>query len=307
MKPIKLFGILILSICTFCCVCCDKNDRTELIDPSYKILEVSCGYDFEIPVLARNWNIEYVQEIPSGENILDKKNNPLFLDGKGKVEASNGWLALTRDKEDSFIINLKENFDKSNERKFTICINEAGNRDYITVIQKAGEEYKLVKSEYKELEEKREIYQSNKGCSTLVLNNNSSEAVWEPYEYIFMDVVYSSQFESDDYGAFNWIPKEGIVLSMPELIIDNTIRWDYVCTYKNGITTTPYIKDIPNGSKILMQPYSTTYLRGEITYCKRICNYTFTIQNTTTGSKFDINGIWTQIVPVSSNAISSDK
>lgn len=304
----RLLAMLFLSLGTIYLVSCSKNDDFKLVDPFYKTLEISCGSDFEIPVLSNNWYIESVQEMPSGSNMLDKENNPLRLEGNGNVEAANGWLAFTRDQEGMFVMNLKENFDRLNERTFVICLNEAGRRDYVTVRQRAGTEYKLVKSEYKEIAEKREIYLSNKGCSNLILTNHLSQPVWEPSDYIFKDVVHSSEFESEDYGAFDWVPEQGVELSdVPHLNIDGYIRWSHITTYKKGLTTAPYIKDIPNGNKILMQPYTTTYLKGEITYCKRICNYTFTIENAGTGTRFNVNGVWTQVVPIVSHIIGSDK
>lgn len=307
MKTIcKCGDILLLIVCFHWIVSCDKNDDIELIDSSYKTLKISCGDDFEIPVLTNIWSIEFVQDVPSGGKMLDKDGNLLTLNGNEIVEASNGWLVLVRDKENEFTIRLKENFDKSNERKFIVCINAAGHRDYVTVIQQAGE-YELIKTVFKEIEEQREIYTSNEGCTNLTLMNGTSEEVWEPYEYIFENVVESSDFESDYYGAFNWMPEERVEIGVPELIIDNVIRWNKICTYKKGIITTPYIKDIQNGNKILLQPHSIVHLSGEITYCKRVCNYTLTVKNVKTGTRFEINGIWTQIVPISQMAIASDK
>lgn len=304
----RLFKVYLLFICAICLMSCYENEDFELVDSSYKTWEVSCGYDFEVPVLANNWSIESVQEMPTGKNILDKNNNPMALVGNGKVEADNGWLALTRSKEDRFIINLKENFDKLNDRKFVICINQAGRRDYVTVNQKAGVEYKIVKSKYAEIEEQREIYVSDKECRNLTLFNNLSKPVWEPCGSVFQDVVHSSEFKCEDYGAFDWVSEHGVeLLNVPDLMIDGYIRWSNNVTYKKGVITTPYIKDIPNGNKILMQPYTTTYLNGEMTYCKRICNYVFTIENVGTGTRFDVSGIWTQIEPIESHLILSDQ
>jgi hypothetical protein len=296
-------------ICAFWFVSCDNSDDIKLIDPSYKTLELSCGYDFEVPVLTDNWNIESVRYMPSGEVILDKNDNPLTLNGNGEIEASNGWLILKRETKDKFIVNLKENFDPLHERVFVICINSNEDRDYVTITQQAGVGYKLVKSVYDEIEEKREIYTSKEGCSTLTLSNNTSEAVWKPTGYVFEDVVIFSSFESNDYGAFNWMPEGGVNIGIPDLIINNKIysTASNIYTYKEGSVETPYIKDIPNGNKILIPPYSTIYLGGEITYCKRVCNYTLTIQNIGSGTQFEINGTWTQIVPISSHTISSDK
>lgn len=288
-------------------VSCSDNDEVELVDTSYKTLEISCGSDFEIPVLVNDWFIEYVKDATSGQDISDKDGNPLALDGNGKVEASNGWLILSRENEGNFVISLKENFDKSHERKILICINSAGERDYVTITQRAGRELQIVKATFEEIENQRSIYVSDKGCTSIVLNNPSSTEIWEPTGEVYKDVVESSNFESDDYGAFAWIPQEGFEISVPDLIINDTIRGGGSLMYKEGITTIPYIKDIPNGNKILMKPYSTLYLSGEITYCKRVCNYTFTIQNMGTGTQFEVRGIWTQIIPISSHTTSSDK
>lgn len=305
MQAIINRGWLFCFICALFCSSCSKNDAVKLVDPLYKDLQLSCGSDFEIPMLTANWNIESVQYLPSGEVMPDKNGNPLALTGTGTIEAANGWLSIIRKGGDKFVLKLEENFDRSNERRFIICINEAGQRDYITVVQQAGPEYQLVKYEFNEIEEQRSIYVSDAECSPLILYNNTPEAVWKPTGFIFEKVVESSVFESDAYGAFEWMPAEGTDIHVPELIIDNIICWNNRCAYKEGNTTIPIIKDIPNGSKILVPPYETISLSGEITYCKRVCNYTLTIRNTGSGTQFKISGIWTQIVPVSRNTISA--
>ncbi len=269
--------VVVLSALTLCVsISCDSDD-VELVDTSHSSLEVSCGSDSEIPVMVDNWSIEYVKDAVSGQNMSDKDGNPLMLDGNGTVEASGGWLKLSRDGNEAFVISLKENFDRSRERKILLCINSEGQRDYVNVTQRAGTEYSLVKSEYEEMEDLRAIYTSDEDCTDIVLSNPSYEEVWMPTGGIFKDVVSTSIFESDDYGAFAWMPQEGVEVSIPDLIIDGAI-WGaagYHCTYKDGVAIVPYIEDIANGSKILMRPYSTLRLSGEITYCRRVCNYTF--------------------------------
>lgn len=299
--------MIFLVICLGGLISCNSDD-VELVDASYKTLEISCGGAFEIPVLAIDWDIECVKDATSGQEISDKDGNLLALYGNGYIESSNGWLTLSRESKETFIVSLKENFDKSLERKFLICINSAGKRDYVTVVQQAGTEYKLVKSEYEEIEDQRNIYVSDKECTSIVLSNFSSTEIWEPTGEVYKNVVTTSIFESDNYGAFDWMSEKGIEVIVPDLIIDGTIRGGSSPTYyKEGITTVSYIKDIPNGNKILMKPYSTLYLSGEITYCKRVCNYTFIVENMETGTLFEVKGVWTQIVPISSHTIASDK
>ncbi|SFK47046.1 hypothetical protein [Proteiniphilum acetatigenes] len=303
MKVIHNWIGVLSVVCILGVVSCNKNDNIELISPLYKDLNLSGRGNLEIPVLTDNWHIESVLYVPSNEVMLDKEGNPLTL-GDGTIEAANGWLALKRSEDNKLIVTLKENFDVSNERKFAIYINDGSHRDYVSIVQQAGAEYELVKSEYEEIETEREIYVSDEGCSSITFTNNTSEAVWEPTGYIFEDVVESSSFESDVYGAFDWTQGKNIEISMPELLIDNKIYWTDRCLYREGPTTTPYIKDIPGGSKILVQPYSTLKLRGEVTYCKRVYNCTFTIENTSSGTRFETSGVWTHITPIATHTIS---
>ncbi|MGC4232044.1 MAG: hypothetical protein QM594_03450 [Niabella sp.] len=308
MSTFNRFGSVLLAICSVWLASCSKNSTIELIAPSYKTLEILSGGEIEVPVSTNGWSIASVKYMPLGEAVLDHNGYPLILEGYGQTKAASGWLTLIRKVDDKFTIQLKENFDVLPERKFEIAIaDETGRENYVTVIQKRGSGYKLVKSEFKELEDQRSVYKSEEGCSTLALSNPTSEATWKSYGSVFENVMQSSNFESSDYGAFAWLPEETINISVPDLVIDNKMYAAYRTVYKEGITTTPYIKDTPNNYKILVNPYYTAYLKGEITYCKRVCNYTLTVQNTSTGTQFKISGIWTQIVPISSNTIISDK
>ncbi len=299
------WGLLFLSALVW--TSCAGDDRFSIVDPTVKTLETTCGGDVEIPVNSLSWQIESVKAMPEGRLLTDREGRPMALEGNGKVEASDGWLALSRDKADALTLHLKENFDRSAPRQFEICLNENGRRDYIRVIQKAAQAYRLVKTSYEELEEEREIYLSDRGCSSLILQNPGPEAVWRPCSGIFKDVVESSEFTSDEYGAFDWMGEEEAEIAAPDLLIDDAIYWNKRVLYKEGLTAVPYIKDIEAGNKLLLRPYTTYYLTGQITYCKRRCRYTFTIENEDTGSRFDIHGYWTQIVPISSHTISSDK
>jgi hypothetical protein len=169
------------------------------------------------------------------------------------------------------------------------------------------EEYRLVKWKFEEVENERTIYTSDEDCSVVVLNNPSVEEVWMPTSEIFKDVIETSTFESNDSEAFAWIPEDGAEVPVPELMINGAIWWWGNCAYKEGTATIPYIDDISKGDKILMRPYSTLYLSGEITYCRRVCNYTITLQGEKTGIRHEVQGVWTQIVPISKHTTSSDK
>lgn len=293
--------IALLAMSSLWLVSCG-NDDVDLVDPGLKTLELISGCDSEIPVLSRNWSIESVKDMETGQYFLDKDDNPLALDGNGKVEALNGWLAISRDDDNKFVVSLKENFDKSHVRKISICINEAGKRDYVTITQRAGSEYKLVKAEYEEIE--REVYKSDKECTKLTLKNESSEEYFQSVKGVFKNVLERSTFESEDYGAFKWIPEEGVDARTPDLKMDGYIIRTNSCTYQRGTTANFYYT---GDGKILIRPYSTLYVKGEVTYCKRVCNYIFTIQNEVTGFEFEVKGVWTHVTPFVTTTILFDK
>lgn len=286
---------------------CDRDTDMHLVDASYQKLDLSCGYDFEIPVLTTGWKIEYVRDESTGQEIPDTEGRPLALEGFGSTQAANGWLTLERNTENSFILRLKENLTQT-MRNFTICLAENGRQDYIRVTQTRGKSYKLVKADFREIENLREIYQSDEGCSSLTLTNPSNEPVWEPDDAVFKDVVYSSEFRSDDPVAFDWVAPEGREIDVPHLYLENAIGWIGRCLYQPGITLQSYQKatDFTYESKTLVPPHTTLYLRGEVVYCKRVCHYTFTIENESSGSRFDVQGVWTQIVPTSKCLFFSD-
>ncbi|WP_145996341.1 hypothetical protein [Dysgonomonas massiliensis] len=299
-----LSNLALMTLCVLGFISCN-NDDVKLIDSSYKTLEFYSGFDLKIPVLANDWNIESVEYLPSGETVLDKNNNPLALKGNGEITSSEGWLTLKRDSKDGFVMSLKENFDPINERRVMICINSNKERDYITVIQKGGSEYRLVNCVFEEIEEEREIYTSAKDCSEIILTNNTSEPVSKPTGYIFKNVVEFSHFESNDYGAFSWIPEgDNISIIPPTILIDGENHsMGNSILYSESPVKTPYIKDLQKGISILVQPYSEIRVKGEITYCKRICKYTLTVENNGTGNQFEVDGIWTQIYPLISHTI----
>lgn len=291
--------LLVLSFITLELTSCSKDDDMQLVDQAYKSMTISNGGDFTIPILGDDkWSIQSVYETPTKE-ILDTDDKPMKLEKTGTIEASNGWLSISRYKGNEFIVSLKENFDRANVRQFTIVLNKAGKHDYIVITQRHGE-YKVIKSEFKEI--KREIYVSDKDCGSIILKNYSTQLTELFYTDIFKNVVESSDFESDDYGAFDWMLEKGIQIEVPDLMIDNAIRWSDKCTYKRGIFNTTYKTYASNG-KILVLPNSSTRVKGEVTYCKRVCNYTLTIQNIDSHTTIKLYGVWTQIVPLSTNTI----
>ena len=306
MKKILFAAFIVILTATV--TSCADDAAVNLVLPENKNLSLSCGGEFKIPLLTQNWIIESVKEMPSGNALVDKNDNPISLDGNETIEAYNGWFTISSKDKSSFTINLKENFDRSNPRNLAICINQDGERDYVHITQIAGETYELVESTFEEIKSEREIFKSTNGCCKTIFENNTSINQWFPSNNIFSSAVRSSDFQSDDYGAFKWMYENETEIIMPDLVVENLHpTWNKQCTYKEGITTEPYIKDILNGNKTLVPPYTKMYFTGEITYCKRVVNYTLTILNTSSKTKSNITGVWTQIIPISTTEIASDK
>lgn len=299
MKTIIYSALTILLVLAFSS--CGKDD-IELVSPEYKNIHVSSSGALEIPVLASDWNIESVRA--SGVSMIDEKDNPLALNGFGKVEAANKWFALERKEDTKFTVYLKENFDDT-KREIVICINNNGDKDYVAIEQSRGKSYSLVKKDLQEIEELREIYVSDDGCHPFTFTNHSPNSIWQPESPVFSDVVYTSEFKSDDYGAFDWLsPDEDLEIALPDIIIDGMQRANKTCVYKSGISTSP---NDPYQSKTLIPAYAKIYFSGKVQYCKRYFNYVFTIENETTGSRFDIKGTCMQISPISHILTISDK
>lgn len=292
----SVFAILLLTLTS-----CGKDD-IELVSPEYKNINVSSSGVLEIPVLTSDWSIESVRSL--GVSMIDEKNNPLALEGFGKIEAANKWFALERKEDTKFTVYLKENFGDT-MRDIVICINNNGDRDYVTIEQSRGESYRLVEKSFQEIEALREVYMSDNGCHRQVFTNYSSEPIWLPTNSVFSDVVYTTEFESDDYGAFDWVsPGEELEIILPDILIDGMLRANKSCIYKPGVSTRP---NTPNENKLLIPAHTTLYLSGEVEYCKRHFNYVFTIENEKSGLRFDIKGTCLQISPIVESLISSDK
>ena len=307
MKPFNTVAVFALSLGSLLFSACEQEKNIALIDSDYKLLSLHSGGNIEVPVISAHWNIAFVEDLATGEKFVDHQGAILSLDGFGEVQAANGWFALSRQNEQSFELILKENFDQGKERQFRIHIQSGTNQDDITIVQQTGSEYKLVKTAFVELEEQRLVYTTNEDCKSLVLTNNTDQEVWKPTGSVFEHVAYSSTFKSDDYGAFDWARGKEIEIVTPELIIDGmsySRRDQHI--YTNNTIETPYIKDITNGSKVLLPPFYSLRLSGEATYCDRAYNYTFTIENVSTGSRFNVIGTWTNRTVLSTNTIASD-
>ncbi|MEN5234147.1 hypothetical protein [Sphingobacterium faecium] len=276
------------------------NHNTALFDTDYKDIQLNSGFARNgITIHAKEWSVAYVKDAVTGELLSDKEENPAVLATVGEVELWGRWLKLEKSDENNLLtMSLTENFNRI-PRKFLIGIVADGKQDELSFTQNRGETYEIVKKEIIEVPGSRKEYNSNEGCYTITLNNNTSTAKNMETTSIFKDVTYMSEFTSDDQEAFSWMNSPDSLIFMGEILKDGVTYWSKQVPYKKGQYLESYMNE---GSKqeLLVEPYTTINVRGEISYLTRECLYTFTIKNMSSGYVFDISGVWKQKVPLSS-------
>lgn len=303
LKYSKLLSAIFIASLIVSISSCKKDDsqaKTELFEPSYKDLELSGGFvDNSISIKAADWSVEYVKDAVSGAMLQDKAGKPMALNAWGSVELSTGWLKLEKKQaEDVLSISLKENFTAS-PRKFLIGILADGKRDELSFTQNRGEAYEIVKKEIIEVPGSRKEYTSDEGIHAITLSNNTATAKNMVTSVMFKDVHYMSEFSSDDYGAFDWVDAQDSLIFMDEVLREGAINWSGRVPYKKGQSLEPYVKEGGSRESVLVQPYTSIKVRGEVVYLERECLYTFTVKNLSSGSTFDISGTWKQKIPLS--------
>jgi hypothetical protein len=303
LKYSKLLGATLIASLIVSMSSCKKDEsqaRAELFEPDYKNLQLSGGFvDNGITIKAADWSVEYVKDAISGEILQDKAGKPMALSALGSVELLMGWLKLEKKQADDLLsISLKENFSAS-PRKFLIGILADGKRDELSFTQIRGEAYEIVKKEVKEIPGSRKEYTTDEGLHAITLTNSSSTAKNMETSDVYKDVHYMSEFSSEDYGAFEWVTGQDSLIFMDEVVRKGATYWAGKVPYKKGQFLEPYIKKGGSRESVLVQPYSSIKVRGEVVYLERECLYTFTVKNLSSGSRFDISGTWKQKIPVS--------
>lgn len=303
---LKHSKLLIACFSTFCIlsiISCNKDDlnrNTELFNADYKDIQLNSGFSSNsIAIHSKEWSVAYVKDAFTGELLSDKEGNPAVLTAVGQVELMGSWLKLEKtDQNNLLTMSLKENFNRI-PRKFSIGIVADGNQDELSFTQNRGETYEIIKKEIIEVPGSRKEYKSNEGCGIIQLNNHTSRAKNMETTSIFKDVKYISEFTSTDQDAFSWMNTPDSLIFMGEILKDGVTYWSKQVPYKEGRYLESYMND---GSKqeVLVEPYTTIHVSGEISYLTRECIYTFTIKNKSSGHEFDISGVWKQKVPLSS-------
>ncbi|WP_437921430.1 hypothetical protein [Sphingobacterium sp. LRF_L2] len=299
----RVVSKLTLVFSLFLILACSKNEEsTALVDPTYHDLTVYSGFESELDILAKDWQVAYVKDANTGALLLDSTGNPMVLEESGMVEVEGGWLGLRRlDETGRLSIWMKENFSDSTQ-SILIGLYAAGETDEIRITQHRGKSYKLVHQEVEEIEGSLTFYESNEGCVPLTISNNSNAVKPISIDSVFRDVKSLSTFESDDRAAFDWAAGQNLSISMLGLEDEQGLVWSSPVAYKEGTTEELYLN---SGIQqwLNVNPHSNIDLEGRITYAERACKYSFTIQNEETGYRFVVQGVWKQKAVLTSHTI----
>lgn len=304
-KISSLLRIILLSISFYSLSSCAKDDfdaNHQLVDPSLSEQKINTGFtNQEVPIKADNWAITYVKDGITGEPLNNKAGEPFKLSEAGMMELESGWLKMEKTADNKLIVSLLENFS-DHPRKFIVGLVSDNKQDEITYIQSRGESYEIVKKDIQEVEGSRKVYSSTEGCSTVTVKNDTDLEKSFNITAIFKGVKYSSEFTSEDYGAFDWVGAADSLISMDQLIVDGSVRWNGQVVYKKGTTLEDFVKE-SSKEEIKVAPNSTVQVSGEMEYLERTCEYTFTIKNSSSGHQFPVKGTWKQKVPLSPHTI----
>lgn len=300
-KISSLLSITLLSISLYSLSSCVKDDfdaNHQLVDPSLSEQKINTGFTKQdVPIKADNWSISYVKDGITGEPLKNKAGEPFKLSEAGVMELESGWLKMEKTADNKLIVSLLENFS-DHPRKFIVGLVSDNKLDAITYIQSRGESYEIVKKDIQEVEGSRKVYRSTEGCSTMTITNDTGLEKSFDITAIFAGVKYSSEFTSEDYGAFDWIAASDSLITMDQLLVDGSVRWNGKVLYKKGTTLEDFVKE-SSKEEIKVAPNTTLQVSGEMEYLERTCEYTFTIKNASSGHQFPVKGTWKQKVPLS--------
>lgn len=282
---------------------CEKNNSGGLTDASLQDLEVNSGFrDYLIPVTGDGWKVEYVR-LSDGTVLADPDGNPMMLEGEGITEHAGGWIILERrEPGDVLSVSLKENFQEA-PRVFLIGLADGGKRDVVKITQNRGLGYKIVGQKFREIEESLRYYTTDKDCKAITLTNPGREAENQSVDGVFSEVYFTSEFISEDEEAFDWMENDSSLVSMPELVRDDIVLWSGFVPYRAEVTATPFASEGKSSQSLLVEPGTSIDVEGEMTYAERTLEYILTVENESSGYRFDISGVCHQKIPLTPTLI----
>lgn len=281
---------------------CTKGQAVEelpIIDK--KIQKIILGRSIEADTLminAKNWTIEYIKNPVSGEIYKESKKNKQILSEFGDIYIEKLALSLVKNSDNTLTINLAENLSKT-PKNFLIGIKAGENTQNIHILQSRAANYELVNMEVKEIQGTTKIYDSAEECLTVTPPYNTAKETIVNEQAILKNVTSTSEFQSSDILAFDWLDEEDKSINMPEVLNENVIVWNGNIPYKEGVSKTFPYNNPYNLTNHILNNSRKQQVTGSVKYLERSADYTFTIKNATYGNTFNIKGVWKLKIPLS--------
>lgn len=287
-----------------CLTACEKDPEYKniLVNDEQANIDMNSGFvDKEVQLTSDSWKVVYVRNINPTQYLLDNKLQLMRLQEIGKVECSLGFLSLEKKagSTNKLFISMTENF-RDEPRRILIGLQIADQVKEIVITQKKGAEYELSNKIVEEIYGTHKAWTQQLNRTTIDNNASTEVKILTPIKEFFKDAAFSSTFQSDAIGSFDWSPAPDSLISMIALEHEGVKYWDDKVKYVQGPQTSAYLKDANQAINKIIPPYSKMTVYGEVTYVSRECKYTFEIKNKSTGFKTILNGKWKQNVPIKS-------
>ncbi|WP_139785104.1 hypothetical protein [Parabacteroides sp. Marseille-P3160] len=302
MNTLKSFCMItILAFAWYSC----NNEETDFVPSQTIVIMEGEGGTKLITFETNDWRLTSVVNKNGGQkifgNIFDqdgkliKENSLLELNELGKIDAS--WLDkgfnITRNTPNSLQIELYENATEE-EFSFAIIIENEGQINEITVVQKICEGYTFEGLEY--------FLAENDGDTFYVTESNTyTHSISKPMEIEIspfggINIMNTSYFVSDNYYAFVWFKEDLIEVNVPSSIVDDKI---YLSNEKKiyGKISKNWDEEYGTVKEKLLIPEGESKFHVELEWRNRQVSYKLTMKNKRTGDLKIVEGKWIETTP----------
>ncbi|MDR0332602.1 MAG: hypothetical protein LBI15_03985 [Dysgonamonadaceae bacterium] len=180
---------------------------------------------------------------------------------------------------------------------FLLLFSSCDKIDFADEDEEIVEGFRLIKTEFTEIKEKRNVFLS----TVSQINRTYTNSVLTPLKSSVHTVFHTEEesvFDSRNPFVFDWIPTEGIEVEVPELLLDDNQGYIAASTqlFQSGIVRTP--KPIEAEYSVEVPGRHIFRYKGAVLFCIRTYNFTFTIEGIITGTQIEIVGTWTHFYPL---------
>ncbi len=307
----NVFKSALLIIFSICLVSCGNDDDEGVIRPSVKSFQVeSEGDNVDITLAVDNFVIEKVTdkdgyttifgETYSADGTLLRTNEPLFLEGEGRVEALWGYKGFTiiRNSPTTLKVVVEENL-RDEDFGFIIVLKSGNETDNIIVQQKKTEGYTFGQIEY--------MLEKGDGDSIYIKDgvyrqfdlSSPMEISFSPFGGI--DIMETSYFGSGDYSAFTWTDGKDIEVEVPVYLSDSEVVTGKERVYNDQVFNNPHAYG--DVQEKLLLPAGKSNVHSKIEFRKRTVSYKLVLINNSTKEEKIVKGKWIEAAPTGSYRI----